>query len=222
MAHIGGVILDVDGTLIDSNDQHALAWVEAMAEAGYKVPVEKVRRLIGMGSDNLLPAALGLDKENQPGKQISERQQEIFKEKYLATVKPFPKARDLLQRMREQGLKLVVASSAQADELNHLLEIVGANDLVEEKTSSSEAKNSKPDPDIIKVALDKLKFPADRVVMLGDTPYDIKAASKLRVAVIALRAGGWSDEELKGARAIYDNPADLLTKYDTSLLGKHH
>jgi len=222
MAHIGGVILDVDGTLIDSNDQHAQAWVEAMAEAGYQVPLEKVRRLIGMGSDNLLPAALNLDKESEPGKQMSKRQQEIFQEKYLSEIKPFPQARALLEHMQKQGLKLAVASSAQEDELKKLLEIIGANDLVEEKTSSSEAKNSKPDPDIVKVALDKLKLPAEQVVMLGDTPYDIKAASKLGVSTIALRAGGWSTEDLKDAKAIYDDPADVLANYDNSLLGKHH
>jgi HAD superfamily hydrolase (TIGR01509 family) len=152
---------------------------------------------------------------------MSRRQQEIFQQKYLAAIKPFPQARKLLEHMREQGLKLAVASSAQADELKKLLEIVGANDLVEEKTSSSEAKKSKPDPDIVKVALDKLKLPAERVVMLGDTPYDIKAAAKLGIPTIALRAGGWGDQDLKEARAIYDNPADLLANYATSLLGNH-
>lgn len=222
MSHIKGVILDVDGTLIDSNHQHALAWVEAMAEAGYQVPVEKIQRLIGMGGDNLLPAALGLDKEQEPGKQISKRQQEIFNEKYLSGIKPFPKSRELLQHMREQGLKLVVASSAPADELKQLLEIVEANDLVQEKTSSSEAKKSKPDPDIVRVAIEKIGLPAEQVVMLGDTPYDIKAAAKLGVPTIALESGGWSAEELKEARAIYADPENLLAKYDDSLLGIHH
>lgn len=222
MAHIGGVILDVDGTLVDSNQEHALAWVEAMAEAGYNEPVEKIFHLIGMGSDNLLPAALGLDKDTPVGKKISERQKEIFKEKYLSKIKPFPKVKELLQHMREQGLKLVVASSAQAEELDPLLKLSGAEKLVEEKTSSSDAKNSKPDPDIVKVALQKLNLPAKGVVMLGDTPYDIKAATKLNVPVIAFRAGGWSDEELKGATAIYEGPADLLANYDKSLLGNSH
>jgi HAD superfamily hydrolase (TIGR01509 family) len=218
VTHIRGVILDVDGTLVDSNDAHAKAWVEAMAEYGYHVPYEKVRPLIGMGGDKVLPETIGIQKDSPQGKKISQRRAEIFKERYLPTVRPFPKARELLQRMRESGLKLAVASSAQPEELEALLRIVGASDLIEEKSSSKDAQDSKPDPDIMQVTLQRIGFPADQVVMLGDTAYDIEAAQKVGVGTVALRSGGWSDDELRGALAIYDDTADLLAHYDSSPL----
>jgi HAD superfamily hydrolase (TIGR01509 family) len=218
VTHIRGVILDVDGTLVDSNDAHAKSWVEAMAEYGYHVPYEKVRPLIGMGGDKVLPETIGIQKDSPQGKKISQRRAEIFKERYLPTVRPFPKARELLQRMRESGLKLAVASSAQPEELEALLRIVGASDLIEEKSSSKDAQDSKPDPDIMQVTLQRIGFPADQVIMLGDTAYDIEAAQKVGVGTIALRSGGWSDDELRGALAIYDDTADLLAHYDSSPL----
>lgn len=218
MTHIRGVILDVDGTLVDSNDAHARSWVEAMAENGYHVPYEKVRPLIGMGGDKVLPATTGIQKDSPQGKKISQRRAEIFKERYLPAVQAFPQARELLQRMRASGLKLAVASSAQPDELKALLRIVGASDLIEEESSSKDAQSSKPDPDIVHVTLQRIGFPADQVIMLGDTPYDIEAAQKVGVGTIALRSGGWSDDELRGALAIYNDTADLLAHYDSSPL----
>lgn len=218
MTHIRGVILDVDGTLVDSNDAHARSWVEAMAENGYHVPYEKVRPLIGMGGDKVLPATIGIQKDSPQGKKISQRRAEIFKERYLPAVQAFPQARELLQRMRASGLKLAVASSAQPDELKALLRIVGASDLIEEESSSKDAQSSKPDPDIVHVTLQRIGFPADQVIMLGDTPYDIEAAQKVGVGTIALRSGGWSDDELRGALAIYNDTADLLAHYDSSPL----
>lgn len=218
MTHIRGVILDVDGTLVDSNDTHARSWVEAMAENGYHVPYEKVRPLIGMGGDKVLPATIGIQKDSPQGKKISQRRAEIFKERYLPAVQAFPQARELLQRMRASGLKLAVASSAQPDELKALLRIVGASDLIEEESSSKDAQSSKPDPDIVHVTLQRIGFPADQVIMLGDTPYDIEAAQKVGVGTIALRSGGWSDDELRGALAIYNDTADLLAHYDSSPL----
>jgi HAD superfamily hydrolase (TIGR01509 family) len=213
MGKIQGVILDVDGTLVDSNDAHARAWVEAFAEAGVKVEFEKARRLIGMGGDKLMPEVSGIEEESGPGKKISERRGEIFKEKYLPAVRAFPKTRELLLRLKEENLKLAVASSAKEDELSPLLKIAGASDLIEEKTSSDDAENSKPDPDIVKAALDGLGFRPEEVFMLGDTPYDIEAAGRAGVKVIALRSGGWDDDALRGAAAIYDDPADLLKNW---------
>lgn len=220
MKPIRGVILDVDGTLVDSNDAHAHAWVEALADSDIRAEFEKVRRLIGMGGDKLLPEVSGISEETERGKQISKRRSRVFKEKYLPHLKAFPKTKELLQRMRDEGLKLVVASSAKKDELKALLKIAGADDLIEEKTSSDDAENSKPDPDIVKAALDASGLTADGVVMLGDTPYDIESASGAGVRVIALRCGGWVDEDLAGAITIYDDPADLLEHYDSSPLSK--
>lgn len=218
MAYIHGVILDVDGTLVDSNDAHAKSWVEAMAEHDYIVPFEKVRWLIGEGGDKVLPETIGIQAESDEGKQISSRRGEIFKERYLPSVRAFPSAQKLLDHMRARGLKLAVASSAKPDELRALLQIVGAADLIEEKSSSKDVKNSKPDPDIMHVTMEKIGLPADEVVMLGDTPYDIESARKVGVGTIALRCGGWQDRDLAKARAIYTDTADLLSHYDTSPL----
>jgi len=219
MGQIRGVILDIDGTLIDSNDAHAHAWVQAMADNGYDVPFEKVRPLIGMGGDKVLPETTGIQKDSDKGQQISKRRKEIFKERYLPTIRPFPGAKELLRQMRERGLKLAVASSAEQDELKSLLHILDATDLIEEKTSSSDAQHSKPDPQPVEVTLKRIGFPPQAVVMLGDTAYDIEAAQKVGVRTIALRCGGWKDTDLAGAIALYDDPADLLAQYETSPLG---
>jgi HAD superfamily hydrolase (TIGR01509 family) len=220
MKPIRGVILDVDGTLVDSNDAHARAWVEALAAHSIQVPFEKVRPLIGMGGDKLLPEAASIEEDSPLGKKISEHRSEIFKSKFLPHLKPFPGVRQLLERMRADDLKLVVASSAKSDELKQLLEIAGAFDLIEEKTSSSDAENSKPDPDIVRAALEESGFSHDEVVMIGDTPYDIEAAKKAGIDTIALRGGGWDDKALAGAIAIYDDTADLLARYDLSPLAE--
>ncbi len=205
-----GALFDVDGTLTDSNDANARAWVEALREHGYEVPFDKIRRMIGMGGDNLLPQAIGKDKDSPEGKAVSERRGEVFKQKGLPTIQPFPQARELLQRLHDVGFTLVVSSSAKEDEVEALLQLVGASELFDYKTSSSDAKNSKPDPDLIQIALDKGKLSAEQSVMIGDTPYDIEAAQKAGVPTIAFRCGGWSDKDLAGAIAIYDGPADLL------------
>ena len=218
MTHIHAVIFDVDGTLVDSNDAQARSWVDALKEFGYSVPYEKVRPLIGMGGDKVLPETIGVQKDSEKGKQISKRRSEIFKEKYLPNVKPFPDAQKLLDRMRKQGLKLAIATSAQPDELRPLLQIVGAADLIEDKTSARDVESSKPDPDVMQVALKRVGYPPNEVVMIGDTPYDIEAARKVGVGTIAFRCGGWSDSDLAGAIAIYNDPADLLAHYDSSPL----
>jgi HAD superfamily hydrolase (TIGR01509 family) len=213
-----GVILDVDGTLVDSNDEHAKAWVKAMKENGYEVSFEKVRSLIGMGSDNLLPTTIGVKKDSPEGKKLSDSWSKIFKEEYLPGIKAFPGAKELIERIRQSGLKLAVATSGEPDLMEDLLKLVGAEDLIEEKTSSKDADKSKPNPDVVQAALEKLGIAADQSVMLGDTPYDIESAGRAGVKTIALRCGGWQDKDLKGAIAVYNDPADLLEHFDQSPL----
>jgi len=213
------VILDVDGTLVDSNDAHIQAWVDALAEHGHEVPVEKIRGLVGMGGDNLLPAAVSIDKESPEGKAIADRRGEIFRSRFLHHLEPFPAVRKLLERMRDAGLTLAVATSAPSEEMKVLLDRAGIADLLRDTASASDAESSKPDPDIVHAALKKLGLPPGETVMLGDTPYDIQAAGKAGVGVIALRCGGFSDEDLQGALAIYDDAADLLAHFEESPLG---
>jgi HAD superfamily hydrolase (TIGR01509 family) len=215
---VKGVIFDVDGTLVDSNDEHARAWVDALAEFGYEVEYERVRPLIGMGGDKVLPLLTGLSDEDAKAKRIAERREKIFGERYLPRIRAFPAARELLVRLRKEGLRLAVASSSKKEMLKRLLSLVGAEDLLEAKTSSDDAENSKPDPDIVHAALRRLGEDPDRAVMVGDTPYDIEAAARAGLRSIALRCGGWKDADLRGAVEIYDGPAELLEQLDQSVL----
>lgn len=219
-SRVKGAILDVDGTLVDSNDAHARAWVEAFAEFEHDVPYQRVRSLIGMGGDNLLPEAIGVEKDSPEGEALSKRRGEIFKERYLETVNPFRGTRDLLKRMRAEGLEIAIGTSAQEDELKPLLEIAEVTDLIDSKTSSDDAESSKPDPDIIQAALKRLKLPPADVLMVGDTPYDIEAAGRAGVRTVAFRSGGWTEAGLKGAIAVYAGPWDLLDRFETSPFAK--
>ncbi len=213
------VLLDVDGTLVDSNDAHAQSWVAALGEHGRQVPFEEIRRLIGMGGDKLLPAVTGLADDSAEGRALKKARAAIFCFRYLPGLRAFPGARGLLQRLRDDGIALVVATSSEKDVLDRVLETAGLADLLPLRTSSSDAENSKPDPDIIGAALEQAGCSAREAVMLGDTPYDIEAAERLGVPVVAFRCGGWQDADLAGALAIYDGPADLLARLDDSPLG---
>jgi len=158
---------------------------------------------------------------SEPGSPISKRRSEIFKSRYLSGVRPLPGARELIAHLHDDGLRLIVASSAKTDELEQLLDIAEVGELLPERISAEDAAHSKPDPDTIQVALDKLGLPASHAIMIGDTPYDLQAASKAGVKFIAFRSGGWSDSDLAGALAIYDTPADLLAHYDESPIARH-
>lgn len=216
-----GVILDVDGTLVLSNDAHAHAWVDAFAEFGYEVSFEQVRPLIGMGGDQVIPRVMpGLTKDEGDGKAISERRKELIINRYGPKVQPANGTRQLVQHMKDAGLRLIIASSATSQELEILLKVGQVDDLLDEATTSSDAEASKPAPDIVEAALSKLKMQPSQVLMLGDTPYDIQSADAAGVGVIAVRCGGFDDAALAGAKAIYDDPADLLAHYADSPLGK--
>ena len=215
-----GVILDIDGTLIDSNDAHARAWVDAVNESGRDpITFVRVRPLIGMGGDKVLPALTGLTKDEPEGKRLSERSGEIFRSRYLPEIRAFPRVRELLQRMRDAGLTIVVATSSSKENVKGLLDTAGVRDLIEESTSASDAEESKPDPDIVEAAAKSSGHRASELVMLGDTPYDVEAATRAGVSIIAVRCGGWwADDAFEGAIAIYDDPAALLEQYDRSPL----
>ncbi|MFN2563555.1 MAG: HAD family hydrolase [Gemmatimonadaceae bacterium] len=219
LARLRGVLLDVDGTVIDSNDAHAASWADVFAEFGYAIRFEHVRPLVGMGGDKLVPILTGLDHESPRGKHLTERKKAVFEQKYVPRLQPTPGARRLLERLLAEGLTLVIATSAGDDELRLLLDRAGVADLIHESTSSGDVESSKPDPDVVGAALEKSRLGADEAVMIGDTPYDIAAAAKAGLPTIALRCGGWWDDlALGGAVAIYNDPADLLVQYDDSPL----
>ncbi|HUQ19477.1 MAG TPA: HAD family hydrolase [Gemmatimonadaceae bacterium] len=213
-----GVLFDIDGTLIDSNGAHARSWVETLAEAGYEVPFDVIWPMIGMGGDKLLPTASGIESDSAIGERLTKRRWEIFQKKYLPSLRPMPGARDLVERMKGDGLRLVIATSAGGDELDELLEIAGVGDLMDARATSSDAKASKPDPDIVQAAVRASRIQPENLIMLGDTPYDVQAAIGAHVNLVGLLCGGWTALELSGATAVYDDPADLLRWYDRSPL----
>lgn len=216
-----GVLLDVDGTLVLSNDAHALAWVQAFMHHGYKITFDDVRPLIGMGGDKLIPKLVpDLTADSAIGEKISSYRSKLFLSEYVPNLKPAPGSRELILKLHQEGMKLIFASSAQAHELEALLRAAQVDDLLKESTTASDTEDSKPDPDIVGVALDKLNLSAPETIMIGDTPYDIQAANQCGINVIAVRCGGWKDRELAKAIAIYDDPNDLLANYATSPLAR--
>lgn len=211
-----GVLLDVDGTLIDSNGYHADSWSDAFREFGMDIPPDRVRPLIGMGGDKLLPKLTGIDAESEQGKALSKRRAEIFRERYVPKLRLTRGARALVDRLRKEGLRLVIATSAREEELRVMLRQVGLEDLLERKTSSDDAESSKPDPDIVLAALQKAALKPQAAILLGDTPYDVAAARHASVDSVALLTGGWDAEALHGAVAIYEDPEDVLRHFTAS------
>lgn len=214
------VILDVDGTLVDSNAAHAESWADVFRAFGYAVTSDQVRPLIGMGGDELIPRAVGVSKESPLGKAMNERRKQIFHDQYLPRLKPVPGSRPLLERMRQAGLRLVVATSAEAEELVPLLEVAQVSDLIDETTDAQAVAHSKPAPDLVEAALKQAGVAPDQAVFLGDTPYDLAAARKAGVPMIGVRSGGWDESALKGALAVYADPLDLLEHYELSPLAQ--
>jgi HAD superfamily hydrolase (TIGR01509 family) len=210
------VLLDIDGTLVNSNGAHAAAWSDALATLGRYHPPEEIRPLIGKGGDKLLRKLASLDDESGEGKQIAQARVEIFKTVYLPTLTPTPGAAALIAWLLESHLAVVVATSANEGEVKALLTICGGQALVKGATTSDDAERSKPDPDILVAALEKSGASPDRAVMIGDTPYDIEAASRAGLATIAFRCGGWDDAKLQGAIAVYDDPRQLLDRLGQS------
>ena len=205
------VVFDVDGTLVDSNDVHARAWVETLRTFGIERDVAAARRLVGMGGDKFLPALTKIEADSDLGRQITARRGEHFRSHYLPNLRPLPGSRALLEALRARGVRLAVASSSDEDDLDRLLEVAEVADLIERRASAGDAARSKPDPDLIQVALARLGDVQDAdVSMVGDTPYDIEAARKAKVRAIGVGCGGWSDADLAGAADIFDDPADML------------
>jgi HAD superfamily hydrolase (TIGR01509 family) len=215
------VIFDVDGTLIDSVDQHAKAWQDAFRAFGYDFEFQTIRGQIGKGGDQLMPVFLPKQVLDRQGAEIEQRRSHIFKDNYLRQVTAFPGVRDLFQRLKAAGQTIVLASSAKEAELETYKQIAGIEDLVDTQTSSDDAEKSKPHPDIFEAALAGLSGIDRRdVIVVGDTPYDAKAAATAGIRTIGLLSGGFTEQDLReaGSVAIYRDPADLLRHYDTSPL----
>jgi phosphoglycolate phosphatase-like HAD superfamily hydrolase len=212
MKRLQGILFDLDGTLVDSNDALARAWVEAMNDYGYPQPLEEIRRLVGMGSDNLIRRALGLEKDDEVAKQIANQHSVLFKANYLDDLQPTHGAKELVEHLHGEGFRLVLATSGKADEVAAMLKILGVEHLIDARATIDDV--------LITAALDNSGLSADEVVLLGDTPYDIVAGLGAGVSVIAFQSGGWHGADLDGAIATYTDPADLIAHYDDSVIAK--
>lgn len=209
-------LLDIDGTLLDSTYHHALAWGRAFAEAGHPVPVWQLHRHIGMGGDRLVPAVAGDDVAARIGDEVQERWRAAYDELIDGT-RLLPGARDLLDGLRGAGLQVVLASSSIPEHAEHALALLEAGDRADAWTTSEDAEESKPDPELLEEALGRVE--GRRAVMIGDATWDVIAADRVGVPTIALLCGGFGEGELRdaGAAAVYRDPADLLAQLDEAL-----
>jgi HAD superfamily hydrolase (TIGR01549 family) len=212
------VIFDIDGTLLDSVDLHAQAWQEAFAHFGKQIDFGKIRSQIGKGGDQLLPVFLDKSELATFGHDLEEFRAELFKNKYLPQVKPFPGVRELFQTIKAAGQRVALASSAKGDELRVFERIAQIQDLVRVETYSADAERSKPHPDIFEAALEKLGPNVRRknTIVVGDSPHDAEAAAKAKLRTIGVLCGGFPKADLlrAGCIAIYDDPEDLLCNLD--------
>ena len=209
-------VLDVDGTLVDTNYHHALAWYRAFRALGETYPVWRIHRLIGMGGDRLVAALGGDDVEKRIGDDVRARWVEEF-DALIDEVAPLPGAREFVAAVRDRGHRVVLASSGKAQHVDHFLDLLDARDLAEAWTSSEDVESTKPAPDLLQVALQKLGEPLDSPsVVVGDSVFDVEAAKNAGMPAIVVRSGGFGDDELReaGAIGIYDTPADLAAALD--------
>ncbi len=217
---IQAVFFDVDGTLVDSNEAHAEIWQNVFAEYGFEIDLAAIRSQIGKGGDQLVPALLP-DASDEMIERLSERHGTLFKDQRLGDVKPFADAAALLRRVAQSGRHVVLASSADAKEVDHYVRLLDVARIVYARTTTDDAAASKPAGDIFAAALDKVGgLKPSQVIVVGDTPYDVQAASDCGIRTIAVRSGGFEDAVLwqTGAIAIYDDAAALLSGFNASPL----
>jgi HAD superfamily hydrolase (TIGR01509 family) len=192
-------ILDIDGTLVDTNYQHAIAWYRAFRGNGLVLPVWRIHRHIGMGGDQLVEALAGDEYEDEHGEEVRDAEKDLYME-LIEEVEPMDGARELIVALSESERAVVLASSAKEEEVEHYIELLDCRELVDGWTTSADVKATKPEPDLVHAALEKMG--ADEGVMVGDTPWDVKAARKAGVDTIAVLTGGFSEAELRDAGAV--------------------
>lgn len=216
------LLSDIDGTLVDSNAMHAEAWRRTFEHFGVQVSMAEAWSQIGKGGDKLIPVFVREADRDRLQKEMEKYRKEIFHRDYMARIVSFPRARDLLAAVKEGGIKIVLATSSDEEDVATYKRIIGIEDLIDEESSASDAKESKPEPDIFSVALKKAGVSADRAIALGDTPYDAQAAGKIGIRVVGLTCGGWKRDDLldAGCMEVYQDPADLLLHLQDSRLAE--
>ena len=217
---IKALLCDIDGTLVQSNWLHAQAWQDAFAEMGIAVELEDVRRQIGKGGDELVPVFVPWWKQKQVEEPLKTLRKFIFETEYLSKVEAIPRVRELLLKLKENGIRLALASSASKEDLQDYKKIAGIEDLIEEETSASDTDRAKPHPDIFEATLKRLGLKAKECLALGDTPYDAEAAGKAGLWTVGVTTGGWTREELlaAGCVEVYEDVGELLDRFEESAL----
>jgi HAD superfamily hydrolase (TIGR01549 family) len=217
---IRGVIFDLDGTLVDSNELHVLAWHDTFRHFHKDIPLERLREQIGKGGDQYLPVFLNEREMREFGEEADRYRGEVFKKNYLPHVKPFPKVRDLFERLRAEGKKIALASSGKETEVRHYEKLLDIGGLVDSMTTVDQVAQSKPNADVFIAALNLLALSPSEAVAIGDTPYDVAAAKKIELPIVGVLCGGFSEQVLRdgGAVAIFRDPGDLLERYYQSPL----
>jgi len=210
------VLFDVDGTLVDSNEAHARSWCDLLDTYGYPTELEKVRRMIGMGGDKIIAGVTDLEASSPRAKELLAARTARFFSVYFPGVRAFAGTRALFERLRADRIRIAIATSAKPEELTPLLERANVEDLIDEQASSGDAKESKPDPDIVQAALRRLSLAPGEVMMVGDTPFDDESCVRAGVPFIAVRSGGWSDPDFPGARAIFRDVEAMMAAYPFS------
>jgi HAD superfamily hydrolase (TIGR01549 family) len=210
-------VLDVDGTLVDTNYHHAIAWYRAFREHGLTMPVWRIHRHIGMGGDQLVAAVAGERVEDRQGDSIRAAETALYAD-LIGEVQPFADARRLLELLDGRGHRLVLASSGKRDEIDHYLDLLDARELVEAWTTSADVEQTKPDPDLVHAAVDKAG--GGEAVLVGDSTWDCEAAARAEVPTVAVLTGGFSEQELReaGAVAVFESLADLCERLDETPL----
>ena len=210
-------ILDIDGTLVDTNYQHTLAWYRAFRQHDIVLPIYQIHRRIGMGGDQLVPALAGEEVDREKGDSIRSAEKALFLS-VIDEVECFEGARELLKRLKERGNPLVLASSARQKEVDYYLDLLQARDLADAWTTSSDVESTKPQPDLVLAAMEKVK--TDRAVLVGDSTWDAVAAGRAGVHTIAILTGGFSEQELKGAGAgaVFESVEELCRRLEETPL----
>lgn len=208
------LILDVDGTLVDSNELHVRAWHDAFAKFGKDLPLEAIREHIGKGGDLLVPDLLRAREMQKFSTELKEFRREHFRSVYLERVKPFPGITETLAGFHEMGLKMILATSSDPVEVEHFIELLGIEKLIEGATSKEDAEFSKPSPEIFQAALERLGTAVERTLAVGDTPYDVLAAHRACLPIAAVTCGGFDRRRLEKAEFIFDDVGDLQRGFD--------
>jgi HAD superfamily hydrolase (TIGR01509 family) len=215
---VEAALLDVDGTLIDSNYHHALAWYRAFRRHDIVLPMWRIHRVVGMGGDQLVPALVGRKVDAKKGDDIRAARDEIYQGELIKEVAPLEGAHELIAELKDRGLRIVLASSSPEDEVERYVGMLDARELADAWTTEDDAKATKPASDLILAALEKAQ--TEVAVMVGDTPWDVEAANKAGIETVCVLTGGWSKQELReaGAVAVFESVEELRERLDETPL----